>query len=173
MNDNDPILAELRKISAWADMQRKITKLSLIFVAVFIPAMIVFVFLTEHWLKKNAEDIEPRQKPDWYEMDQNVRLGDFDKAIRIGEEFILKTPQYPEAHRRLAGAYLAAGKVGKAREHYAEAFRLFPSDENEKLLRAIDKRRKAENPEPDGAANESRPIRSEANRTSSATGAQR
>jgi len=42
----------------------------------------------------------------------------------------------------LAGAYLAAGKIEKAREHYAEAFRLFPSEENEKLLIAIEKRSK-------------------------------
>jgi hypothetical protein len=34
MNDNDPILTELRKISAWADLQRKMTKRSPIFVAV-------------------------------------------------------------------------------------------------------------------------------------------
>jgi len=148
MNDNEPILAELRKISAWADMQRKMTKWSLIFIAVFIPALIVFAVLMERRVKTSLEDIKPGHKPDWYEVDQNVRLGDFDNAIQIGEELILKTPQYPEAHRRLAGAYLAAGKIQKAREHYAEAFRLFPSEENEKLVTAIEKRSKAEHPQP-------------------------
>jgi len=34
--------------------------------------------------------------------------------------------------------------AGKARQDFAEAFRLFPSDENEKLLIAIDKRRTPE-----------------------------
>ena len=113
MNDNEAIFAELRKISAWTDLQRKMTKWSL----------------------------------------------------------ILKTPQYPEAHRRLAGAYLAAGKVEKASEHYAEAFRLFPSEENEKLLMAIERRSKAE--QPNGAAGGSQPIRAETNRTSSAAGSRR
>lgn len=145
MNDNEPILIELRKISAWADMQRKMTKWSLIFVAIFIPAMIAFSLLMAHQVETT---VVPDQKSDWYEVDQNVRTGDFDKAIRIGEELILKTPQYPEGHRRLAGAYLAAGNIEKAREHYAEAFRLFPSEENEKLLIAIDKRIKAENQPP-------------------------
>jgi tetratricopeptide (TPR) repeat protein len=168
MNDNEPILAELRKISAWADMQRKLTKWSLIAVAVVIPAMIVFGILMERRVETH---LEAGQKLDWHDVDQNVRVGDFDKAIRIGEELIPKTPQYPEAHRRLAGAYLAAGKIEKARAHYAEAFRLFPSDENEKLLIAIDRRSKAENP--DGAANGSQPIRSETNRTSSAAGPRR
>jgi len=79
-------------------------------------------------------------------MDRNVRSGEFDKAIAIGEELLLKTPQYPEAHKRLAGAYLAVGNLEKAREHYAEAFRLFPSEENEKLLLALDKRSTTEKP---------------------------
>ena len=171
MNDNESILAELRKISAWANMQRKMTKWSLIFIAVCIPALIVFGVIMEHHVKTTLEDVEPGGKQDWYDVDRNVRVGDFDKAIRIGEELILKTPQYPEAHRRLAGAYLAAGKVEKASEHYAEAFRLFPSEENEKLLMAIERRNKAE--QPNGAANGSQPFRSETNPTSSAAGSPR
>jgi len=82
----------------------------------------------------------PSQQPDWFDVDHNVRSGAFDKAIQIGEELIQKTPQHPEAHRRLAASYLAAGKIEKAKEHYAEAFRLFPSEENEQSLRAINKR---------------------------------
>ena len=144
MNDDDPILTELRKISAWADMQRKMTRGVLVFLAVFIPALIIFGVVMEHHLTTTLEDAKPEQKQDWYDVDRDVREGDFDKAIRIGEQLILKTPQYPEAHRRLAGAYLAAGNIQKAREHYEEAFRLFPSEENEKLVMAIVKRSKAE-----------------------------
>jgi tetratricopeptide (TPR) repeat protein len=59
-------------------------------------------------------------------------MGDFDKALGIGEELILKTPQSPDAHKRLAAAYLAAGKLDKAREHYAETVRLFPSERKRK-----------------------------------------
>jgi tetratricopeptide (TPR) repeat protein len=153
MNDNDSILAELRKISAWADMQRKVSKWSLIALAIFLPAMLLFGVVMDHQFTKHMEDTASSQKPDWYDVDQNVRHGDFEKAIRIGEELILKTPQYPDAHRRLAGAYLAAGKTDKAREHYAEAFHLFPSEENEKLLIAIDRRIKAGTSELGGAAN--------------------
>jgi hypothetical protein len=39
--DSEEILAELRKISAWADLQRKIIKWSFIFLAAVIPATIV------------------------------------------------------------------------------------------------------------------------------------
>jgi len=170
MNNDEPILTELRKISAWADMQRKMTKWSLIFVAVFVPALIIFGVLMEQRMSTKLESVVSEETPDWYDVEQNVRRGDFDKAIQIGEKLILKTPLYPEAHRRLAGAYLAAGDIEKARKRYAEAFRLFPSDENRKLLAAIDGRRRAENPQPNGAANGSQPIRSETNPTSSAAG---
>jgi len=143
---NDEVLAELRRISAWVDLQRKITKWSLIFLAAFVPVLIGSFLLIDRHLKTSLEtNLSPHQA-DWYDVDRNVRLGDFEKAIAIGEELILKTPQYPEAHERLARAYLAAGNLEKAKEHYAEAFRLFPSEENEKLLRAIEKRIIADKP---------------------------
>ena len=47
------------------------------------------------------------------------------------------------------------GKVEKAKEHYATAFRLFPSEENEKLLVAIEKRRTNLNPKPNASTNSS------------------
>ena len=153
MNNDEPILTELRKISAWADMQRKMTKWSLMFIAVFIPALVIFGVLMERRVSTKLESVVPEEKPDWYDVDQSVRRSDFDKAIQIGEKLILKTPLFPEAHRRLAGAYLAAGSIENARKHYAEAFRLFPSEENEKSLAAIDRRVRTENPQPDGAAN--------------------
>jgi tetratricopeptide (TPR) repeat protein len=146
INDTEEILAELRKISAWAGLQRKITKWSFIVLAVFIPALIAVGIWMQQRVQANLEGTASPQQPDWYDVDHNVRAGDFDKAIRIGEELILKTPQYPEAHQRLAGAYLASGNIEKAREHYAEAFRLFPSEENEKRLIAIDKRNKSDQP---------------------------
>jgi tetratricopeptide (TPR) repeat protein len=144
--DSEEILAELRKISAWADLQPKIIKWSFIFLAVFIPAVIVIGGLMEQRVKTNFDGTVAPQKPDWYDVERNVRAGDFEKAIAIGEELILKTPQYPEAHQRLARAYLASGNIEKAKEHYAEAFRLFPSEENERLLAAIEKRSKADQP---------------------------
>jgi hypothetical protein len=149
LKENEEILAELKKIAAWADMQRKITKWSFIVIAVLIPAMIGAGILMEHQATANLEATithVTRQKPDWYDVEHNVRAGDFEKAIGIGEELILKTPQFPEAHQRLARAYLASGNIEKAREHFAEAFRLFPSEENEKLLEAVDKRSKADKP---------------------------
>jgi cytochrome c-type biogenesis protein CcmH/NrfG len=146
-NNNEPILVELRKISAWADTQRKMTKWSLIAAAVLVPALVGFAVLMEQFGKTRPERAASEETADWHDVDQSVRRGDFGKAIRIGEKLLQKTPQYPEAHRRLAGTYLAAGHLAQARTHYAEAFRLFPSEENEKLLLAIDRRIKAGKPQ--------------------------
>ena len=149
MNEDEPILAELRKIAAWAETQRKVTKWSLIAVAVLLPAMIVIGIVLENRLDKGMEDIrspEKTQSSTWTDVDWNIRRGNVDEALRIGEELIRKMPQYPDGHQRLASAYLAAGKIEQAKEHYAEAFRLFPSEENEKLVKAIEKRVKASNP---------------------------
>ena len=159
MNDNESILAELRRIGAWADMQRKITKWSFIVIAILIPAMIIFgIVMIKRETASMEETLAPQklEKPTWSDVDWKIRHAELDEAIRIGEELIQKTPQYPEGHQRLASAYLAAGKTEQAREHYAQAFQLFPSQENEQLLIAIDKRIKEGNPQPNGAANGSR-----------------
>jgi tetratricopeptide (TPR) repeat protein len=175
MNEDESVLAELRKLGAWADMQRKITKWSLIFVAVFIPAFIIFAIVMENRLNGSTEDVRSPDKPDkptWTDVDWKTRRGDLDEAIRIGEELLQRTPQYPEGHHRLASAYLAAGKTEQAREHYAQAFHLFPSEENEKLLIAIERRIKEGTPQ-SGAASGSQPIRPETNSTPSTAGSRR
>lgn len=153
MNDSESILAELRKIVAWVEMQRKITKWSVIaagiFVCVFIPALIVFGVVMDQRMTNRIRNIDIPEKPDWYDVDRYIRCGNLDEAIRIGEELIQKSPQWPEGHRRLATAYLVAGNLREAREHFSEAVRLFPSEENEKLLAAIDKRINLDRPSSD------------------------
>ena len=155
MDDNESILAELRKISAWTDMQRKVTKWSLISVGVVI-VLIVFGAAgaaLEHRSKQRAaaKAVETVEKTDWFEVERNIRVCNFAEAIRIGEKLIQLTPQYPNGHYRLAAAYVAAGKIDKAREHYAEAARLFPCEEYEKLLVAIDKRIASEHLKPESS----------------------
>jgi tetratricopeptide (TPR) repeat protein len=149
VNDNDAVLAELKKISAWADMQRKTTKWSLIFVAVFLPLMIVFSFVMDNRMKSSLQDLRnPPEELTWYDVDRNVCLGDLNKAVELGEKLIEKTPLYPDGHRRLAAAYLAAGQIEKAKQHYQEAHRLFPSKENQAALEAVEQRIKEQSPQP-------------------------
>jgi tetratricopeptide (TPR) repeat protein len=175
MNSDEAILQELRKLSAYADMQRKITKWSFIFIGIFISALIIFGIVMESRLNKSEEDIAPSQKKEsstWTDVDWRIRRGEPAEAIRIGEALIQDAPLYPDGHRLLASAYLAAGKVEQAREHYTQAFQLFPSDENGKLLAAITRRIETD-PKPGGLANRSQPIRSETNSTSATAGSAR
>lgn len=148
MNDNEAVLVELRKIAAWADMQRKATKGSLIFFAIVFPVVVTFsivMIVLEHHERIKAIDTSGTPlKPSCYDVEHSIRSGNFDKAIELGEELVKATPQLPENHRELATAYLTAGKLDKAKKHFAEAVRLFPSEENEKLLNAIEKRIKTE-----------------------------
>src|SRR5258708_36188924 len=97
MDDNEPVLAELKKISAWADVQRRITKWSLVAVAVFVPALLIGGIVLENRLNAHVEDVTRQgetEQPSWSDVDWNVRRADLDKAIRIGEELIQKMPQY-------------------------------------------------------------------------------
>ena len=106
------------------------------------------VFWIEHQARGTFTLIEASNTKTWFEVHHHIDRGELDEAIRIGAELIEKAPLYPEGHKQLAWAYLAAGKTDKARDHYAQAFWLFPSKENEKLLKVIDKRIEAENPQP-------------------------
>jgi tetratricopeptide (TPR) repeat protein len=173
MNDDESILAELRKISAWADMQRKITKWWFIAVAILVPAMIAFAIIMENRLNTGLEHVQSPKKAEdltWYDVDSNIRHAKLDEAIRIGEELMARMPYYVEGHQRLASAYLAAGKINQAKEHYEQAYRLFPSQENEKLLIAMEKRIKEGIQPRFGASNASQQIRAETNQPSSPTG---
>jgi len=149
MQHSDPILEELRKISAWADMQRKMMKWSLIFIAVFIPVMILVGVIIENRLKSTFEDITSDitsdSSMDWNTVDRNARRGDFDSAIQMGQKLIERTPLDPEAHRRLARVFLAAGRIQDSERHYAEVYRLFPSEDARELLEAVRKRAQSQN----------------------------
>jgi tetratricopeptide (TPR) repeat protein len=175
MNLDEAILTELKKLSAFADMQRKITKWTFIFIGVFIPALIVFGIVMESRLNTSSEDNGPlvkKESPTWTDVDWRIRRGEPDEAIRIGEDLIQRAPQYPDGHRLLASAYLAAGKVEQAREHYLHAFELFPSEEHQRLLVAINRRIEG-GPQPSGSANQSQPVRLQTNQPSAAAGSGR
>ena len=161
MNDDEPILVELRKISGWIDAQRKIAKWSIIGAGVLVFLMIVGAVLLERQVTANLEGIVSEPSLDWYVVEHDARAGEFEKAIQNGEELIAMTPESHNAHRRLGGVYLAAGEIEEARGHYSEAFRLFPSKENEELLIAIGKRIEAQGQLQGGARNGILPSRSE------------
>lgn len=147
MENDEAVLAELKKMSAWADTQRKLARGSLIFLGAFVPIMVLLAAFLERRVADRIREIDtmptgvvPERAASWYDVDQSVRQGDVGAALRTAQALLAKTPNSPEAHRRLAGVHLAAGDIEKAQKHYSEAFRLFPSEEHQKLLQAAEMR---------------------------------
>lgn len=139
MNKDDQLLAEVRKISAYAEMQKKVTKWSLIIVSILVPIIIVVGFVTDRAFKKKIETItttaiEPK---DWYDVDRLTRRGDITQAIHVAEAMIQKMPRYTSGHEKLGPLYLIDGDIPKSLKHFKEAFRLFPSEQNRKNLEAV------------------------------------
>ncbi len=140
MNNDEAILIELRKISSFSELQRKWMRYSLVFAAAFCPLILGFMILVPKWAESKMRETFPESSSDWYDVSRNTQLGSFETAIEIGEALLLKTPDYPHAHTTLAGAYLAAGQLEQAHNHYEEAARLFPSSHNKDNLSAITER---------------------------------
>jgi len=65
VNTDEAILAELRKMGAWADRQRKMSKWGLIVAAVIFPAMIIFSIVTIHQTETKLEHISVPENHDW------------------------------------------------------------------------------------------------------------
>jgi len=136
---DDELLANVKKVAAWADMQRKMTKWSLLFVLLFIPAMVVFAVTMEHCSEKRKARIRASGES-WSDVYGASCDGHVEKAIRIGASLIQKTPGYEAGHSRLAFLYLTAGDLTRAEHHFEEAHRLFPSHENRGNLEAVRRR---------------------------------
>ena len=137
-NHENEMLSHIEKIAAWADTQRKMSKWAMIFVSIFVPAVVVLIVAVEWHSNRGTETVK---KPDsWSYVSRAITEGDLEKAIRIGKDMIQKTPDYEYGHYRLAYIYLSAGNLEQSRHHFEEAYRIFPSEENKKCLDAINKR---------------------------------
>lgn len=140
---NDPILDELKKISSYVDFQKKVTRWSFFvligFLLVFVPTVIFFECYFDQKIKETSEP----SLSDWFDVSYAARKGNFDKAIEVGNALILKTPDYPEGHFKLAEAYLAKGDTLNAQKHFQTAYTLFPTKEYQESLDAINQRIKS------------------------------
>lgn len=144
MDDSEKILAELQKISAAARAQRALMSAVLAVLLCFVATLLYFAYSTDQQMKKAvAESVKPVDfdaEVTWHNVDGHISKGDVQTALRMGNELIKKTPDFPDGHARLANAYLAAGDLAEAKAHLLEAFRLLPSEKNRELLDAVNKR---------------------------------
>ncbi|HEY5915275.1 MAG TPA: hypothetical protein VJA21_32235, partial [Verrucomicrobiae bacterium] len=111
-------------------------------VAVFLVFGILAAIIAERRVDKElSEPVLPTATAaSWGEVDRAVREGDLGKAAERGEAMIVKMPGYPGGHEKLGIVYLSAGNLKKGEEHFAEAYRLLPTESNRQNLEAIRKR---------------------------------
>jgi hypothetical protein len=138
----DPTLSELKRIVAFFTWQRKLTNRMLIGTAIVLPTAILVVILAERRIDRELNTPVPPALliRSWSEVDRAIREGDLAKAVECGETMIAKTPGYPAGHEKLGMVYVSTGDLKKADEHFAEAYRLLPTEANRQGLEAIRKR---------------------------------
>jgi cytochrome c-type biogenesis protein CcmH/NrfG len=138
----DPTVAELKKVVAFFAWQKKLTNRMLIGIAIAIPIAVVAAILVERNIdhEVNSPVPPPADRASWAEVDRALREGELAKAAERGETMIRKMPGYPGGHEKLGMVYVSTGELKKAEEHFAEAYRLLPTEANRQNLEAIRKR---------------------------------
>jgi len=126
------ILEELRS-------QTRFNKLTAIIAACIIGALLTATFITEI-VRSRAKSAQSNPKP-WAGVTAAYERYDFDKAIALAEPLVAKHPNDDYGCSYLAQIYFLKGDLANAEKNYAHAYELFPSEEHEKSLAAIRKRR--------------------------------
>jgi tetratricopeptide (TPR) repeat protein len=136
---HEEILAEVKKVSAWADLSRqdlerfkRMNRVVGIVALAIVACAIVVTPIAVHYLDRKTEN-----ETSWYTVNDCLWRGEINKAIQIGQKLIEKTPGDPAAHRILGGAYLIAGQLEASLDHYEQAYRLFPSDQNKSNIETV------------------------------------
>jgi hypothetical protein len=127
--------AELRKLSAWAAFQRKMTRCLLLVVAVCLPTLLVVVVLVRRPpARQTAGEVS------WAAFYRAANQDELREAIRIGERLLQKADGHPTAHLKVAYLHVATGNLERSLVHFQEAYRLCPSEENARNLEAVRRR---------------------------------
>ena len=141
---NREILAELRK------QTHKLTQYNWIGLACILLLVVVFgVYIyARQRLYSHPQHQEHDRAPSWSQVEQAMDRLDHQRALSLAKALVERAPNYYYGHSFLGSIYLAMGDTKQAEAQYARAYELFPSEENEKSLRAVRKRLEQSAPEP-------------------------
>ena len=121
---NQEVLAEIRKLRRLQFWSSILALLVLVaFVAFFVSRM-----------PKPPASV-------WSEVSNAMRRSDYTKALGLAQVLEAKHPDDYYAHWYLGNIYLAIGDPAHAEAEYSRAYELLPSEDLEKRLRAVQKRR--------------------------------
>lgn len=134
---NQRILNELRLI-------RRTSNFALVVCAVVAIGAVIFLPLRSRPLSPRP----PAQTPtdSWEAVRTAIDQIDYDKASVIAERILRRYPNDYYGYSYLGSIALAADRLEEAERHFARAYELLPSEENEKMLRAVRKRIETEKP---------------------------
>ena len=117
---NQAILAELRKL------KRIFYAMLVVFILACIPAFIA-------GFTHDSSD-------SWERVTTAMRHQNFPAALSMAQALVRQQPDYYYGHAYLGAIYLAMGDVTNAEVQYSRAYQLFPNEESQKDLAAIQKR---------------------------------
>lgn len=139
MNDKNEngLLEELRKQTA---LFKQATKMNLI-VSVILGILVIFaiVIYPLAYRGRTAYRAAPQVMDSWQEARNFIEKGDLVSGMAMTQRLISKNPEYYYGYALLGSVYHEMGDLKKAEENYAKAFKLFPIEDNEKTLKAIQK----------------------------------
>jgi cytochrome c-type biogenesis protein CcmH/NrfG len=139
MNDdvNLRILSELRLL-------RQSSNFALVVCAVLVVG--VAIYLPLRYGSLSSRQPAQTQTDSWEAVRTAIDHIDYDKASAIAERILKRYPNDYYGYSYLGSIALAADRIEEAERHFARAYELLPSEENEKMLRAVRKRIESERP---------------------------
>jgi len=129
------ILEELRR-------QNRISKLAMIIVAFFIVALLAMTIIEDR-VRSRAKSRQSDPSP-WADVTAAYKRYELDKALALAKPLVAQYPNDDSGYSYLAQIYYLKGDLANAEKNYLRACELFPTEENEKNLAAIRKRRARE-----------------------------
>jgi cytochrome c-type biogenesis protein CcmH/NrfG len=129
------ILEELRKQTA---LFSKTNKTSIIALSVFLVVIVLLMVLTPFIQRISSRPNTCLQPADsWREARSLSDGGDLGKAEEMTQRLIKKYPNYWHGYALLGSFHQQLGEFKEAEKAYSRAYDLFPSEDNKKVLDAI------------------------------------
>ena len=127
MDTNQQILEELRKL-------RKTNQWTCAAALLVLVAVCVWAFLR----------IPPRQPSPWSDVSAAMHRYDYPTALKLTQDLVAAHPDDYYAHYYLGYIFVEMGDLTHGEAEYARAYELWPSEDMQKRLEAVRKRRQSE-----------------------------
>jgi len=127
------ILKELR-------MARRANQLGIAFCILLVLGFGCFLY----WQHSHRTQQRAPQHESWEEVRAIFNSQQYDRALALARKLVEKHPNDDYGYAYYGNLLLAAGRVREAESNYLRAWELLPSEANEKMLQAIQKRRAAD-----------------------------